>query len=126
MDAFVPKRKPFAPPTKKKAPVSIADLMRANAKPAPFAENGASVMGGLGAASLARVAEKLKKVKEPSVPLSEQQREVVECARAGKSVFFTGNAARGGVRRPVPVALRYMLYPPRAFSARSGQNSERE
>ena len=94
MDRFVKKRPAFAPP-KKKAGVSIADMMRANPKKAPLGENqgDASVMGGLGAASLARVAGKLRKKEEAPSTLTEEQRQVVECARDGRSVFFTGNAA---------------------------------
>ena len=120
MDRFVKKRPAFAPP-KKKAGVSIADMMRANPKKAPLGENqgDASVMGGLGAASLARVAGKLRKKEEAPSTLTEEQRQVVECARDGRSVFFTGNAALPRVSASAESSVN-MLYPPRVVPRAAG------
>ena len=135
MDRFVTKRSAFAPPAKRKPAVSIADMMRANGKKTPLGEDN-TLMGGLGAAKLAALGAASKRGKaaaaKAAASLTDEQRRVVECARAGRSVFFTGNAVRR--RRPPSrrIAARVeKRAPPHALSgartsARRDQFGERE
>lgn len=119
MDKFVKPRSAFAPTASKKAKVSIADMMRANGKKQPLGENGSGgVLGSLGSAQLARM-DRLKKVEEAKSTLTEEQQSVVDCARDGVSVFFTGNAARfpasvsSRVESSFICFVRCALFPPR-------------
>ena len=106
MDKFMQSQKTV--PLRKKAKVSVADLMRAGAaKKKPFGENDATAMGSLGAKALARIDARIRK--EQSA-LSDDQRSVVDKAKDGGNVFITGNAARP----PASVPCRHRPRAPRS------------
>ena len=109
MDKFMQSQKTV--PLRKKAKVSVADLMRAGAaKKKPFGENDATAMGSLGAKALARIDARIRK--EQSA-LSDDQRSVVDKAKDGGNVFITGNAARP----PASVPCRHRPRAPRSADA---------
>jgi hypothetical protein len=89
MDKFTHKMRP---PLKKKAKVSVADLMRRGAeKKRPLGSNREEthLMGSLGASQLQRIDARIRKTK---AKLSDEQLDVVAKAREGTSCFITGSA----------------------------------
>ena len=95
MDKFTHKMRP---PLKKKAKVSVADLMRRGAeKKRPLGANREEthLMGSLGASQLQRIDARIRKTK---ARLSDEQLDVVAKAREGTSCFITGSAVPN--RRP--------------------------
>ena len=95
MDKFTHKMRP---PLKKKAKVSVADLMRRGAeKKRPLGANREEthLMGSLGASQLQRIDARIRKTK---AKLSDEQLDVVAKAREGTSCFITGSAVPN--RRP--------------------------
>ena len=95
MDKFTHKMRP---PLKKKAKVSVADLMRRGAeKKRPLGSNREEthLMGSLGASQLQRIDARIRKTK---ARLSDEQLDVVAKAREGTSCFITGSAVSH--RRP--------------------------
>ena len=95
MDKFTHKMRP---PLKKKAKVSVADLMRRGAeKKRPLGANREEthLMGSLGASQLQRIDARIRKTK---AKLSDEQLDVVAKAREGTSCFITGSAVSH--RRP--------------------------
>ena len=89
MDKFTHKMRP---PLKKKAKVSVADLMRRGAeKKRPLGANREEthLMGSLGASQLQRIDARIRKTK---AKLSDEQLDVVAKAREGTSCFITGSA----------------------------------
>ena len=89
MDKFTHKMRP---PLKKKAKVSVADLMRKGAeKKRPLGANREEthLMGSLGASQLQRIDARIRKTK---AKLSDEQLDVVAKAREGTSCFITGSA----------------------------------
>ena len=94
MDKFTHKMRP---PLKKKAKVSVADLMRKGAeKKRPLGANREEthLMGSLGASQLQRIDARIRKTK---AKLSDEQLDVVAKAREGTSCFITGSAVPTGV-----------------------------
>ena len=94
MDKFTHKMRP---PLKKKAKVSVADLMRRGAeKKRPLGANREEthLMGSLGASQLQRIDARIRKTK---AKLSDEQLDVVAKAREGTSCFITGSAVSTGV-----------------------------
>ena len=94
MDKFTHKMRP---PLKKKAKVSVADLMRRGAeKKRPLGANREEthLMGSLGASQLQRIDARIRKTK---ARLSDEQLDVVAKAREGTSCFITGSAVPTGV-----------------------------
>ena len=94
MDKFTHKMRP---PLKKKAKVSVADLMRRGAeKKRPLGANREEthLMGSLGASQLQRIDARIRKTK---ATLSDEQLDVVAKAREGTSCFITGSAVRSSV-----------------------------
>lgn len=102
-------------PLKKKAKVSVADLMRRGAKPLG-ANSEETVIGSLGASQLKRIDARLRGTK---AQLSAEQLDVVAKARAGTSCFITGSAVRAPASSSFK-ELRLMLAR-RASYARCGQ-----
>ena len=95
MDKFTHKMRP---PLKKKAKISVADLMRRGAeKKRPLGANREEthLMGSLGASQLQRIDARIRKTK---AKLSDEQLDVVAKAREGTSCFITGSAVPN--RRP--------------------------
>ena len=89
MDKFTHKMRP---PLKKKAKISVADLMRRGAeKKRPLGANREEthLMGSLGASQLQRIDARIRKTK---AKLSDEQLDVVAKAREGTSCFITGSA----------------------------------
>ena len=89
MDKFTHKMRP---PLKKKAKISVADLMRRGAeKKRPLGANREEthLMGSLGASQLQRIDARIRKTK---ARLSDEQLDVVAKAREGTSCFITGSA----------------------------------
>ena len=109
MDKFTHKMRP---PLKKKAKVSVADLMRRGAeKKRPLGANREEthLMGSLGASQLQRIDARIRKTK---AKLSDEQLDVVAKAREGTSCFITGSAVPTGVRSTFEEReLRRMLCP---------------
>ena len=109
MDKFTHKMRP---PLKKKAKVSVADLMRRGAeKKRPLGANREEthLMGSLGASQLQRIDARIRKTK---ARLSDEQLDVVAKAREGTSCFITGSAVPTGVRSTFEEReLRRMLCP---------------
>ena len=109
MDKFTHKMRP---PLKKKAKVSVADLMRRGAeKKRPLGSNREEthLMGSLGASQLQRIDARIRKTK---AKLSDEQLDVVAKAREGTSCFITGSAVPTGVRSTFEEReLRRMLCP---------------
>ena len=107
MDKFTHKMRP---PLKKKAKVSVADLMRRGAeKKRPLGSNREEthLMGSLGASQLQRIDARIRKTK---AKLSDEQLDVVAKAREGTSCFITGSAVQN--RRLFHYSkLRRMLCP---------------
>ena len=106
MDKFTHKMRP---PLKKKAKVSVADLMRRGAeKKRPLGANREEthLMGSLGASQLQRIDARIRKTK---AKLSDEQLDVVAKAREGTSCFITGSAVSTGVH------LRRERAPPHAL-----------
>ena len=91
MDKFTHKMRP---PLKKKAKISVADLMRRGAeKKRPLGANREEthLMGSLGASQLQRIDARIRKTK---ARLSDEQLDVVAKAREGTSCFITGSAVQ--------------------------------
>ena len=108
MDKFTHKMRP---PLKKKAKVSVADLMRKGAeKKRPLGANREEthLMGSLGASQLQRIDARIRKTK---AKLSDEQLDVVAKAREGTSCFITGSAVPN--RRPFNI--RRERAPPHAL-----------
>ena len=94
MDKFTHKMRP---PLKKKAKVSVADLMRRGAeKKRPLGSNREEthLMGSLGASQLQRIDARIRKTK---AKLSDEQLDVVAKAREGTSCFITAQRFQTGV-----------------------------
>ena len=107
MDKFTHKMRP---PLKKKAKVSVADLMRRGAeKKRPLGANREEthLMGSLGASQLQRIDARIRKTK---AKLSDEQLDVVAKAREGTSCFITGSAVPTGV-----LSFRRERAPPHAL-----------
>ena len=108
MDKFTHKMRP---PLKKKAKISVADLMRRGAeKKRPLGANREEthLMGSLGASQLQRIDARIRKTK---ARLSDEQLDVVAKAREGTSCFITGSAVATGVHLRRERELRRMLCP---------------
>ena len=108
MDKFTHK---MCPPLKKKAKVSVADLMRRGAeRKRPLGSNSEEthLMGSLGASQLQRIDARIRKTK---AKLSDEQLDVVAKAREGTSCFITGSAVSTGVHLRRERELRRMLCP---------------
>ena len=129
MDKFTHKMRP---PLKKKAKVSVADLMRRGAeKKRPLGSNREEthLMGSLGASQLQRIDARIRKTK---AKLSDEQLDVVAKAREGTSCFITGSAVPTGVHlrreRAPPHALPEIraMYVAASRGARAREGYERQ